>query len=96
MHTVLVVCQGFLLLLVFLWVASLATPAESGRRPRHRYLACRTFIVVWLVVAAVNLWLGVEAGDRVVDELRLFGIVFGLPAATAAWVGQRALRSIDA
>ena len=96
MHTVLVICQGFLLLLVFLWVASLATPEATGRRSRHRYLACRAFIVLWLVVAAVNLWLGVEAGHSVLRELPFFVIVFGLPAAIAAWIGQRALQRIDA
>jgi apolipoprotein N-acyltransferase len=96
MHTLFVILQGFLLLLIFLLVAKLATPEASGRRPRHRYLACRAFIFVWLIVAAINLWIGVDHGHTVVEEIPFFLLVFGLPAASAALIGQRSLRQIDA
>ena len=48
-------------------------------------LGAKVFIGLWLVAAAVNLWIGVsKAGYSVADETPIFLGVFGVPAAIAA------------
>jgi hypothetical protein len=43
------------------------------------------FIVIWLVVAVANLWVGVtRAGYSVAEELPVFAVIFLVPAAVAA------------
>ena len=50
--------------------------------------AVRWFVPVWLVAAAVNLWIGVtRAGYSVSEEAPIFVVVFALPAAVAVLVG---------
>ena len=55
--------------------------------------AVRWFILVWLVAAAVNLWIGVtRAGYSVAEEAPIFVVVFAVPAAVAllvAWALTR-------
>jgi hypothetical protein len=49
--------------------------------------AVRWFIPVWLVLAAVNLWVGVtRAGYSVAEEAPIFLVVFAVPAAVALLV----------
>ena len=64
----------------FLLLGKLFSPqfAESSR------VATFSFIAVWFAVAAVNMWLGVaRAGYSVTDELPIFLLIFGAPAALA-------------
>ena len=84
MHVVLVMLGGLSLLAIFslfgwLWGASTAGVA----------LAAKCFVPLWLVIAAVNMWVGVtHAGYTVRDELPILLIVFAVPAviaAIAAW-----------
>ncbi len=50
-------------------------------------LGAKIFIPIWLVVAAVNMWIGVaKAGYSVVEELPIFLAIFALPAAAASFV----------
>ena len=43
------------------------------------------FIPLWLIVAAVNLWIGVSRGGySVAEETPIFLLVFAVPAAAAA------------
>ena len=53
----------------------------------------RWFIPVWLIVAAVNMWIGVtRAGYSVAEEAPIFLIVFAVPAGVAflcAWALTR-------
>ena len=55
--------------------------------------AVRWLILVWLVAAAVNLWIGVtRAGYSVAEEAPIFVVVFAVPAAVAllvAWALTR-------
>jgi hypothetical protein len=45
------------------------------------------FVVIWLVVAAANMWVGVtRAGYSVAEELPIFAVIFVVPAAVAAFV----------
>jgi hypothetical protein len=80
MRTVLFVVAGLLLMGGFLLVGKLFT----GQYPHSARVATVAFICVWLVVAAVNMWLGVaRAGYSVADELPIFLLIFGAPAALA-------------
>ena len=39
---------------------------------------------LWLIIAGVNMWIGVaKAGYSVAEELPIFLLIFGLPAAAA-------------
>jgi hypothetical protein len=50
-------------------------------------IAVRAFLGVWFLVAAANLWIGVtQAGYSVVEELPVFFVIFGVPAAVAVYV----------
>ncbi len=84
MHMAMVIGGGVVLLGVFvlfgwLWGASAAGMA----------LAAKAFVPAWVVVACVNLWVGVaHAGYTVRQELPILAIVIAVPvvvAALAAW-----------
>jgi hypothetical protein len=56
--------------------------------PETIVLGAKIFIPLWLIIAGVNLWIGVaKAGYTVVEELPIFALIFVLPAAAAvfAW-----------
>lgn len=89
MHVILVILAGVALLGVFallgwLWGASAAAAA----------LAARVFIPVWLLIALVNLWVGVtHAGYSVREELPILAVVFLVPAAVAGFAAWRLVRA---
>ena len=82
MHMALVIGGGVVLLGLFvlfgwLWGASAAGMAVGAK----------AFVPVWLLVAAVNMWVGVQhAGYSVREEAPILLIVFAVPAAVAAFV----------
>jgi hypothetical protein len=46
--------------------------------------AVRVFLPLWLIAAAVNMWMGVSrAGYSIREEAPIFLVVFALPAALA-------------
>ncbi|MDD2868748.1 hypothetical protein [Neomegalonema sp.] len=84
MHMLLVIFAGLLLLSVFglfgwLWGHDLAGVARGAR----------LFMPVWVLVALVNMWVGVtRAGYSVAQEAPILLIVAGAPlvaAALAVW-----------
>jgi hypothetical protein len=81
MHTLKVIAGGFILLAVFLLIGRLVgaqAPAEGVAG------AAKLFIPLWLLLAGVNLWIGVtRAGYTVAEEAPIFLIVFAVPAAVA-------------
>jgi hypothetical protein len=81
MHTVKVLTGGFVLLALCLLIGRLvggAPPAAGGAD------AGKLFIPLWLVAAAINMWIGVsKAGYTVADEAPIFLVVFAVPAAVA-------------
>jgi hypothetical protein len=80
MHTVLVILAGFALLGLCLLLAR--APGGLGRARRAK--AALIFIPLWLVGAAINLWVGVsQAGYTVTEELPILLVVFAIPAAVA-------------
>jgi hypothetical protein len=88
MRTILFLAAGLLLAAAFLLLARLFTPqyADATR------VATAAFVALWLVVAGVNMWLGVsKAGYGVMEELPIFLLIFAVPAAAAVLVKWRLL-----
>jgi len=64
----------------------------SGQYPESARVATFTFVAVWFVVAAANMWLGVaRAGYSVTEELPIFLLIFGVPVALAALIKWKLL-----
>ena len=73
---------GLFLLLARSWTSDLGILA----------VAAKAFIPVWLTIALVNLWIGVQhAGYTVLEELPILVVIFGIPAAAAVAVIRRYL-----
>ena len=80
MHMAMVMAGGVVLLGVFLLFGKLLGGDASGS-----VTAAKFFIPVWLLIALVNLWVGVsKAGYTVREELPILLIVFAIPAIAAA------------
>ena len=76
MRTLIFILGGFALLAACLGAARLASSSLRA--------AVGVFLVLWFLVAAGNMWLGVaKAGYSVSEELPVFLLLFGLPAAAA-------------
>jgi len=83
MRTALFLASGLLLMSGFLVLGKLFA-AQFPDAPR---VATFSFVAVWLAVAAANMWLGVtRAGYSVVEELPIFLLIFGAPAALAGLI----------
>ena len=88
MRTALIILGGFVLWGVCLLVAKML--GES--RPSATTMATAVFAVVWLCVAAWNMWNGVaHAGYSVSEELPIFFIIFLVPVVVAVIVKWRFL-----
>lgn len=88
MRTVLFLVSGILLTGGFLILGKLF----SGYFPGAARAAAIAFVVVWLVLAGVNMWVGVQkAGYSVAAEAPIFLLIFGLPAALAWLIHWRLL-----
>jgi hypothetical protein len=80
MRTALFLVAGFLLLAASLLLGRLF----SANYPGATVVATIAFVVLWLVIAGANMWVGVaRAGYSVTEELPIFLLIFGLPAAVA-------------
>lgn len=82
MHTVIVLLIGFALLGACALVGRVVggTPGIA--------MAALAFLPLWLIGAAINLYIGVtKAGYSVAEETPIFLLVFAIPAAAAlvAW-----------
>jgi len=88
MRTLLFLVAGLLLVAAFMLLAKLfATQFPDAPR-----VATLSFLVLWLIVAGFNMWLGVsKAGYSVTDELPIFLLIFGVPAVAAALLKWRLL-----
>jgi hypothetical protein len=86
MHTLLVIGVG---------LGLLGLCAVAGRMLAGAHgvgTAALVFVPLWLVGAAINMYIGVtRAGYSVAAETPIFAIVFGVPAAVAlfAWMRLR-------
>jgi hypothetical protein len=84
MHTVLVIGGGLLLLALCLLAGRLVGSSGAVR------MAALAFLPLWLIGAALNMYVGVKrAGYSVADEAPIFLVVFAIPAAVALFVWWR-------
>jgi hypothetical protein len=79
MRSIIVILGGLALLGFF------ALVAWRFRASGSMVLAAQIFIPAWLAAALINMWIGVSrAGYSVAEELPVFLVIFGIPAAVAA------------
>ena len=82
MHTVIVVGGGFALLLTCILLGH-----TSGGGLPGLVTGAKLFIPLWLIGAALNMWIGVrQAGYSVTEEFPIFLGIFGVPALVAGLV----------
>jgi hypothetical protein len=80
MRTMMIILGGF----VLLGLSVLAGRLIGGAGTQPMVTAAKLFIVIWLVAALLNMWMGVtSAGYSVAEELPIFLLIFALPAAGA-------------
>jgi hypothetical protein len=88
MRTAIIILVGLLLWATCLGLAKWLGAANSSSMS----LATLSFIVVWFIAAAANLWVGVaHAGYSLREELPIFLLIFLLPALVAGIVKWRFL-----
>ena len=83
MRSIIIIVGGLVLLALFLVIGW----RFFGGLP-STVTAAKLFIPAWLVVALVNMWIGISrAGYSVADEFPIFLAIFAIPAAVAvfAW-----------
>ena len=80
MHVLMVIGGGLALLGVFILFGWLWGASAAGMA-----LAAKVFVPAWLLLAAVNMWVGVaHAGYSAREEFPILLLVFAVPAAVAA------------
>jgi hypothetical protein len=85
MRTLLMMAIGVVLALVFdAFIAAL-----HRRGIRRGASGAVPFIWIWLAVASVDFWVGVDAGNAVSLELGVHLLVFAVPAALAWYLARR-------
>lgn len=88
MRTILFLVAGLLLLAAILLLAKLFSP----NYPDAMRWATIGYVALWLIIAGVNMWVGVaKAGYPVADELPIFLLIFAVPAAIAVLLKWRFL-----
>jgi len=85
MRTLLMVAIGVALALVFDAVVAAFNKRGIGRGAGGAQL----FIWIWLAVASVDFWVGVDAGHAVLLESGVHLLIFAVPAALAWYLGRR-------
>jgi hypothetical protein len=80
MRTALFLVAGLLLLAASLLLGRLF----STNYPGATIAATVAYVALWFVIAGANMWVGVaKAGYSFTEELPIFLLIFGLPAAVA-------------
>jgi hypothetical protein len=83
MRTAIIIVGGLLLLGLFVLIGRLL----GGGATQSMVMAAKLFLPVWLVLALINMWIGVSrAGYSVAEELPIFLAIFALPAIAAAFI----------
>lgn len=82
MHTVMIILAGLVLLAVFAVFARITSIRFARLLP--------VYLMVWLICAGINMWIGVSlAGYSVMQELPFLLVVFGVPAVVAMLWSRR-------
>jgi len=64
----------------------------SSHYPGATFAATVAYVALWFIVAGANMWVGVaRAGYSVTEELPVFLLIFGVPAAAAILLKWRPL-----
>jgi hypothetical protein len=88
MRSALFLVAGLLLLAASLLLGKLFSPNYPGAT----LVATTAYVALWLIIAAVNMWVGVaKAGYSVTEELPIFLLIFGVPAAAAIFLKWKVL-----
>lgn len=88
MHMLLVIFAGAVLLGVFLLLGKLWGGDLTGTAA-----GAKLFVPAWLIVALINMWVGVtKAGYTVAEELPILLVVFAVPAVLATLVAWHLTR----
>ena len=88
MRTPLFLFAGFLLLAAALLLGRLF----SSNYPGATLAATIAYVALWLIIAGVNMWVGVaKAGYSVAEELPIFLLIFAVPAAVAVLLKWKVL-----
>lgn len=88
MRTALFLVAGFLLLGASLLLGRLF----SANYPGAAWFATIAYVLLWLVIAGVNMWIGVaKAGYSFMEELPIFLLIFGVPAAVGIFLKWKVL-----
>jgi len=70
--------------LLFLAASLLLGRLFSANYPGATAVATVAYVALWFVIAGANMWVGVaKAGYSVAEELPIFALIFGVPAAVA-------------
>jgi hypothetical protein len=86
MRTVMFLVVGLLLVAALLMLGKLF----STNYPEAPRIATIVFVLLWLVIAGVNLWVGVsKAGYSFGEEAPIFLLIFAVPAAVAVLIKWR-------
>lgn len=81
MRTLVIILGGIALLALCLLVVRWLGPPG----PASLATGAKIFIPLWLIAAAINMWIGVaSAGYSVAEELPIFLLIFAVPGALAA------------
>jgi hypothetical protein len=81
MRSVIIIVAGLVLLAIFV----LAGRWFGGGPSQPIATAAKLFLPLWIIVAAINMWIGVSrAGYSVAEELPVFLVIAGIPAVAAA------------
>lgn len=88
MRTLIIIFGGFIL-----WGASLGVARLlGGSAALSTWTATIVFAVLWVVLAAANMWVGVShAGYSFREELPIFLLIFLLPVAVAVFIKWKVL-----
>ena len=83
MRTLMIIVGGLILLGLFVLVGRWLGNGTSS----SIVTAAKSFLPVWIVVALINMWIGVSrAGYSVAEELPIFLGIVALPAIAAAFL----------
>ena len=83
MRTAVIIMAGILLLTICIGAARVI----GNNAANATGTAVKIFIAIWFLAAAINMWIGIaHAGYSFLEELPIFLIIFGLPAAVGLFV----------
>jgi hypothetical protein len=78
--------------LLFLGASLLLGRLFAANYPTATLMATVAYLALWVVIAGANMWVGVaRAGYSVTEELPIFLLIFGLPAALAVFLTWKVL-----